>query len=1283
MLDRLEEAYGVGWTRGFANLIAVSRQGWRESDLRVLLPQAAQLAAPDEPEEAWNDLRFATLRRGFRAHLVERGAERQWDFFHAQMRLAVEERNQSDPDDVKQLHLLIADHLHALPEADLIRQSELMFHLIHADDKERAARVYAEEQEIGSATKALREHLLEHKHHGPNAGLKWVLSLLTLPQLGSQERARLCRRCQSHLMDAIENDALSAQLSLAHGILQAFEQLVAEDPQKLMWQRDLSISHNNIGDLLRAQGDSVRALAAYETGLAVAESLTRLDQSNTEWQRILLANQHKVGELLLERGDTQSALAACRASLAAAERLTSLDTDPAALHNLLVFQAQQGDVLLKTGETVDAVTAYRSALGIAERLASAESANARWQRDLAASHHRLARALLREGDLKAAEIESRASLEIMERLFGSDDKDRHEFWEDLSGAYGCIGDVWLAQGDREGALFAYDRSNSLAEILSSLDPGNTHWQEQRALTRGRVGDSLRAHGDTKHALLAYCRAMVILERLCDLDSGNSEWQRNLGTSHDRIAEVLCAETLIEGALIACRASLTIRQRLASEDPGNLELEHEVAIRHGHVGDVLLAQGKTEHALSAYRASLAIAQRLALLDPANADWQQAAAVGHGRLGDVFLEQGEVERALRQYRASIAVREEAVRARPDDRQWQRDLGAYYRKVGDLLVVQTQSDAALVAYEASRSIAEGLLLLEPENTQWADDVKATCCRIGDLLRQRGDAKGAIRTYSALLPVAHRMVSLDAVNAHWENVLASLHRVLGDLMRNNGDTVGAVNAYREALASGQRFATSSSVNVQWMTEQWGIQKSIGELLTALGDVGGAVTAYGASVGLAQCALDSLSADTPECGEWLARLYACHSSAASLVETHGDTEGAEMSHRELGDVLRAKGYTEGALTMYRAGLDIAERMDSAGPANPHWQRALVAGHGKLGDVLFERGEYDEALVAHRSSLVAAERLAASGLSSTACQRTLSVCHERIGDVLRKQEDAAGALAAYRASLEIRDQVAKSDLTDTDAQHLLAVSQARVGDLQRAEGQLEAALEAFTAAQVIAAGLVSLDLASAERQSELRETWTCVVQIARDVARGNPQAAVNAYRKSLAALERLAAQDPTNAQWQQYTAHGHLFLGDALLDQGDEEGAADAYGTVRKIVENGASRDEQLLCLVYDKLGDVSYRLGRTDQAYAALRLAIDSRQRLAAAEPTNTDYQRGLAQAHHRLACLCHQSGLLPEAVRSGRSAAAVLKSMREKGMPLEPSEQQLLEALENLESALGASSR
>ena len=50
------------------------------------------------------------------------------------------------------------------------------------------------------------------------------------------------------------------------------------------WQRDLSVSHNKIGDVQQAQGDLAAALASYQASLAIAERLAKADPGNAGWQ---------------------------------------------------------------------------------------------------------------------------------------------------------------------------------------------------------------------------------------------------------------------------------------------------------------------------------------------------------------------------------------------------------------------------------------------------------------------------------------------------------------------------------------------------------------------------------------------------------------------------------------------------------------------------------------------------------------------------------------------------------------------------------------------------------------------------------------------------------------------------------------------------------------------------------------------------------------------------------------------------------------------------------------
>jgi tetratricopeptide (TPR) repeat protein len=72
------------------------------------------------------------------------------------------------------------------------------------------------------------------------------------------------------------------------------EKLAAADPGNSDWQRDLSISHNKIGDVLVGAGRREEALAAYHKALAISEKLAAADPGNTEWQIDLVVSLHRI-----------------------------------------------------------------------------------------------------------------------------------------------------------------------------------------------------------------------------------------------------------------------------------------------------------------------------------------------------------------------------------------------------------------------------------------------------------------------------------------------------------------------------------------------------------------------------------------------------------------------------------------------------------------------------------------------------------------------------------------------------------------------------------------------------------------------------------------------------------------------------------------------------------------------------------------------------------------------------------------------------------------------------
>ncbi|MFN2497090.1 MAG: hypothetical protein ABR608_14475, partial [Pseudonocardiaceae bacterium] len=96
---------------------------------------------------------------------------------------------------------------------------------------------------------------------------------------------------------------LSSAVRLASTIHEQVAVRAAADPTNTAWQRDLSISHNKLGDLAVAAGDLATAEQRYQAALNIAERLAAADPRNAQWQRDLEISQQRLADLADLRGE--------------------------------------------------------------------------------------------------------------------------------------------------------------------------------------------------------------------------------------------------------------------------------------------------------------------------------------------------------------------------------------------------------------------------------------------------------------------------------------------------------------------------------------------------------------------------------------------------------------------------------------------------------------------------------------------------------------------------------------------------------------------------------------------------------------------------------------------------------------------------------------------------------------------------------------------------------------------------------------------------------------------
>ncbi|WP_224364440.1 tetratricopeptide repeat protein [Hyalangium versicolor] len=267
--------------------------------------------------------------------------------------------------------------------------------------------------------------------------------------------------------------------------------------------------------VVRLQRGSGASLTAFRAALAIAERLVQQDPSHSEWQRDLLLSHDKVGNVLRSRGDTEGALRCFQAALSIAERLNQQDPGNSQWqHDLCVSQRKVGGVLLLAGDTEGSLRCFRVSLAIAESLAQQVPDNTQWQRDLSLSHDRVGEVLFEQGDTEGALRCFQAALSIAERLTQRDP--RNTQWQrDLSLSHDQVGEVLLEQGDREGALRCFQASLLIAQHLAQLDPDNSEWQRDLFVCHEQAGDILLTQGDTEGALRSFKAMLPIAESFAE------------------------------------------------------------------------------------------------------------------------------------------------------------------------------------------------------------------------------------------------------------------------------------------------------------------------------------------------------------------------------------------------------------------------------------------------------------------------------------------------------------------------------------------------------------------------------------------------------------------------------------------------------------------------------------------------------------------------------------------------------------------------------------------------
>ena len=171
---------------------------------------------------------------------------------------------------------------------------------------------------------------------------------------------------------------------------------------------------DKIGYVKFQSGDKDGALKAFEESLAITRHLASTDPGNSVWQRDVAVGLNKIGDVkFFMENDPNGALAAYEESLAIARRLADANKGRAILdRDASVSLDKIADVKRATGDLSGALAAYEESLAIARRLAAIDPGNVSWQTDLVVSLYKIA--IMAESERKQAALDE--AIQIVDRL---------------------------------------------------------------------------------------------------------------------------------------------------------------------------------------------------------------------------------------------------------------------------------------------------------------------------------------------------------------------------------------------------------------------------------------------------------------------------------------------------------------------------------------------------------------------------------------------------------------------------------------------------------------------------------------------------------------------------------------------------------------------------------------------------------------------------------------------------------------------------------------------------
>lgn len=255
------------------------------------------------------------------------------------------------------------------------------------------------------------------------------------------------------------------------------ERIASSDPTNINLQHALSVCLSSVANAqVKVPGNRNAALTSSRKSLKIIERLVAADPARDAWHRDMTRTLRVIGRILLDQHDLEQALAHFKAALAVIRRrMPAGDDNSYWLEDLCDTHFCIGDAQLAQGVLASALVSYLTAAGIQERLCAADPGNAEFRFRLANMRGKIGDTLLSQGNLNEALESYLDATAVMDRLVASDPQ--NALWQsNLASVLGNLGILYQLLGKPAESALSLRRGIAIAESLLRKRPDDANWR---------------------------------------------------------------------------------------------------------------------------------------------------------------------------------------------------------------------------------------------------------------------------------------------------------------------------------------------------------------------------------------------------------------------------------------------------------------------------------------------------------------------------------------------------------------------------------------------------------------------------------------------------------------------------------------------------------------------------------------------------------------------------------------------------------------------------------------